>query len=209
MASTRLEHPPVDPVDGGLLTGAPVRAAYVARNISARNNYSLDRNVWRPAWVIFGSWPAKSRGPLGLRQRPSRVRPRPLHTHAGSETFYVLTGQLSQKKPAWRQSCRRGAVDARTWSRHAHGNLKPRLRRSECACHVRGGCHQAVFIAGHDAAGVRCRSHYSAANSSGASRGTTMRIFVPAPGLVSRLIRPPRRLVTMLWTMCNPRPVLP
>ena len=36
-----------------------------------------------------------------------------------------------------------------------------------------------------------------------------IRIFVPAPGLVSRLIRPPKRLVTMLWTMCNPRPVLP
>jgi site-specific recombinase XerD len=32
--------------------------------------------------------------------------------------------------------------------------LGQRHRRSECACHVRGGCHQAVFIAGHDAVGV-------------------------------------------------------
>src|SRR5258708_6592965 len=112
------------------------------------------------------------------------------------------------KRPACCQSCRRGAVDARTWSRHAHG-ISSSGTGDLNACHVRGRCHQAVFIAGHDAVGVRRRSHYSAANSSGASRGTTMRIFVPAPGLVSRLIRPPRRLVTMLWTMCNPRPVLP
>src|SRR4051812_35926207 len=50
---------------------------------------------------------------------------------------------------------------------------------------------------------------HSAASSSGASRGRMIWIFVPAPGLVSSWIRPPRRLVTMLWTMCNPRPVEP
>jgi hypothetical protein len=40
-------------------------------------------------------------------------------------------------------------------------------------------------------------TYYSAANCNGASRGTMIWIFVPAPGLVSRLIRPPKRLVTM------------
>jgi hypothetical protein len=41
-------------------------------------------------------------------------------------------------------------------------------------------------------------THYSAASSSGASRGTIIRILVPSPGLVSKSIRPPKRLVTML-----------
>ena len=41
-------------------------------------------------------------------------------------------------------------------------------------------------------------THYSAASSNGASRGRMIRILVPPPGLLSKSIRPPKRLVTML-----------
>ena len=75
----------------------------------------------------------------------------PVHTHPGSETFYVLTGQLSQKSSAWREPYRCRAIHARTWSWHANGGFKQRHRRSECAGHVCYGCHQAVLIAGNDA----------------------------------------------------------
>ena len=42
------------------------------------------------------------------------------------------------------------------------------------------------------------RNHYSAACSSGATRGRMIWIRVPPPGSESRSSRPPRRLVTML-----------
>ena len=46
--------------------------------------------------------------------------------------------------------------------------------------------------------GSRRDTHHCAASSAGGSRGTIIRILVPSPGLVSKSIRPPNRLVTML-----------
>ena len=37
--------------------------------------------------------------------------------------------------------------------------------------------------------------------SAGATRGRTIRILVPSSGSLSRLSRPPKRWVTMLWTI--------
>src|ERR1700757_1322133 len=52
-------------------------------------------------------------------------------------------------------------------------------------------------------------SPYSAACSTGAVRGRIICTRVPPPGSESRSSRPPKRFVTMLYTMCRPRPVPP
>jgi hypothetical protein len=49
----------------------------------------------------------------------------PVHTHPGSETFYVLSGELTQKTPEG-VNCLGRSVNARTFARHADGGVQQR-----------------------------------------------------------------------------------
>ena len=79
-------------------------------------------------------------GPPGART--------PVHTHPGSEAFYVLARPAGPKASTRRESYRYRPVHAWTWSRHTDGSLQQRHERSECPSYVRGGCGQAILIAG-------------------------------------------------------------
>ena len=75
----------------------------------------------------------------------------PVHTHAGSETFYVLTGQLSQKSPHGESHIDAGQSMPGHGPGHADGSLQQRNQRSERAGHVYRRRHAAVFHTGYDA----------------------------------------------------------
>jgi hypothetical protein len=78
----------------------------------------------------------------------------PVHTHPGSETFYVLTGQLSQKSPHSVSH-----VDA-GHGLPGHGPDMPMeisssgTRDLKCPSYVYCGRHQAILVTGHDALGA-------------------------------------------------------
>lgn len=72
----------------------------------------------------------------------------PVHTHPGSEAFYVLAGRLGQKDSPWCQPYGCWPSDEWTRSRHADGSFQRRHLGSGPARHVRGGCEPSVLITG-------------------------------------------------------------
>ena len=72
----------------------------------------------------------------------------PMHTHPGSEAFYVVAGRLGQRTSHGVMHVEAGHTMNGHACRHAHGSLQQRHDRSDRPDHVRGGCDQAVLGAG-------------------------------------------------------------
>jgi quercetin dioxygenase-like cupin family protein len=72
----------------------------------------------------------------------------PVHSHAGSEAFYVIAGRLGQRTPHGVDYVEGRPHDEWTSGRHADASLQRRHDRSDRPDHVRGGCEQAVLGVG-------------------------------------------------------------
>ena len=72
----------------------------------------------------------------------------PVHSHPGSEAFYVVAGRLGQTTPHGVNSCRGRPHHEWPCARHADGSLQRRHDRTDRLDHVRGGRDQAVLGAG-------------------------------------------------------------
>jgi hypothetical protein len=83
----------------------------------------------------YGSGPAGSRTPV--------------HSHLGSESFYVISGRLGSENSRGRQLCRRGPRDEWTCRRNHDGSFQRRQNGFECPDHVRRRCEQAILGACH------------------------------------------------------------
>ena len=71
-----------------------------------------------------------------------------MHTHPGSETFYVLQGELSQKTPNGLMHVEFGQGMPGMSPGDPDGCLQQRCAPLERIGYVRGGPQQAVFVAG-------------------------------------------------------------
>ena len=72
----------------------------------------------------------------------------PVHSHPGSEAFYVVAGRLGQKDSARSDLCRGWPHHEWTRPRYDNGSLQRGHNRADRADNVRGGCDQTVLCAG-------------------------------------------------------------
>ncbi len=82
----------------------------------------------------------------------------PVHTHPGSEAFFVLAGRAKHPESARGDACEDWPSRSGARCRHAHAGLEQRLDGSACPGDVCGGRDEAVFISGHVSVSVRCRT---------------------------------------------------
>lgn len=71
----------------------------------------------------------------------------PVHSHPGSEAFYVLKGRLGMKTPNGVMHAELRQDHERTPCRHADGGVQCRRHGSRSDRHVPGGCNPAVLVA--------------------------------------------------------------
>src|ERR1700693_2665743 len=86
----------------------------------------------------------------------------------------------------------------------------PILRRCDlCRSTIRPQRQERQQPTTNERPGRQCPGRHDGRAALGATRGSTILILVPSSGSLSRLTRPPRPFVTMVWTICRPRPVDP